>query len=377
LGLYKRKASRFWWMSYTMNGEQYCQSTKTDSRELATKVWKKRESEIVLGLFKVGWAGERMMFEQLVAEFERSHFAGLTENTVRGHRGYLKHLKAFFGESRLDRITVEMVEEYRDLRRRQPTKLNPNRMIKGATVNRELECLKCVLDLAVKRKYLPENPASTVKHFNELRERPMRRMLTVKEELRILEAAPPHLRVAIILLSQTGGRTYSEGFSLRWGQVDLENKLIHLGNDVKTPGSSEPVPLSEYACDVLRAWKKEQTAKSAFVFPSPNRPDQPISTVKTAWKSTLRRAGVPHFPIYNLRHVFCTRLSGVAPDAVVQRAMRHTSPETKRHYQLGMADQVRQAMEKSNKKAYGRGKLLHFYYSGPDTKKEGETAVCK
>jgi len=34
--------------------------------------------------------------------------------------------------------------------------------------------------------------------------------------------------------------------------------------------------------------------------------------------------------------VFCTRLSWVAPDAVVQRAMRHSSPETKRHYQLGM-----------------------------------------
>jgi integrase len=157
--------------------------------------------------------------------------------------------------------------------------------------------------------------------------------------------------------------------------VDLENKLIRLGNDVKTPGSSEPVPLSEYACDVLRAWNKEQGSKSPFVFPSPHRPNQPISTVKTAWKATLKRAGVPHFPIYNLRHVFCTRLSGVAPDAVVQRAMRHTSPETKRHYQLGMADQVRQAMEKSNKKAYGRGRLLHFYDSGPNAKKEGAKAV--
>ena len=68
----------------------------------------------------------------------------------------------------------------------------------------------------------------------------------VEEEQRILEAAPPHLRVAIILLTQTGGRTYSEGFSLRWDQIDLANKLIHLDNDVKTPGSSEPVPLSEY-----------------------------------------------------------------------------------------------------------------------------------
>ena len=45
-------------------------------------------------------------------------------------------------------------------------------------------------------EYIPKNPAAAVKHFNELRERPVRRMLTVEEELGILEAAPPHLRVA-------------------------------------------------------------------------------------------------------------------------------------------------------------------------------------
>ncbi|PYU47774.1 MAG: hypothetical protein DMG54_00090 [Acidobacteria bacterium] len=148
----------------------------------------------MLALFKVGWAGERMTFDERSAEFERSHFAGLAENTVKGHRAYLSHLKEFFGESKLNRITVESVEEYRNQRRAQPTKTN--RTIKGATVNRELECLKCILDLAVKRSYIPENPAAAVKHFNELRERPVRRMLAVEEELGILEAAPPHLRVA-------------------------------------------------------------------------------------------------------------------------------------------------------------------------------------
>jgi hypothetical protein len=64
-------------------------------------------------------------------------------------------------------------------------------------------------------------------------------------------------------------------------------------------------------------------------------------------------------------------LSGVAADAVVQRAMRHTSPETKRRYQLGMTDQVRQAVEKSNEKAYGRKRVLRFYDVRPDAKKEG------
>src|SRR5207302_8990246 len=105
---------------------------------------------------------------------------------------------------------------------------------------------------SLRRKYIAGNPTSDVKHFNERQERPSKRMLTVDEEHRILEAAPAHLRVAIVLLVQTGGRTYSEGLSLRWDQVDLENLVIHLCGDVKTKDSAQPVPLTRLACDVLR-----------------------------------------------------------------------------------------------------------------------------
>ena len=377
MGLYQRRGSRFWWMTYTMNEERCFESTKTTSKEIANKIWKNREGELALGLFKIPWAGERMRFGKLCEEFERSHFAGLTENTIRGHRSYLGNLKTFFGDRKLENITVSHVEAYRDERRQQPAKNRFGQTVKGATVNRELECLKCMLDFAMKRKYIAENPAAEVKHFNELRERPTRRMLTLDEEKRILDAAPVHLRVAIILLSQTGGRTYSEGFSLRWSQVDFEHKVIRLDNNVKTPGSAEPIPLSQYACDVLQAWKKESPPKSEYVFPSPVVPNRPISTVKTAWKATLRRAGVTAFPIYTLRHVFCTRLSEVAPDAVVQRAMRHSSPETKRHYQLGMAEQVRHAVNKANKRLYGKRAPLHFRDSLPQKDKEEKIAVCK
>jgi integrase len=358
LGLYKRSDSRFWWMSYTMDSKQRHQSTKTTSKDLAKAVLKQRESEIVMGLFRIGWPGKRIAFEQLVEEFERAHFAGLSENTVKGHRAYLTHLKSFFSMRKISAITVEMVEEYRDFRRQQPTKRNPERTIKGATVNRELECLKCVFD-------------------NELRERPVRRMLTVDEEIRIVEAAPPYLRVAIVLLSQTGGRTYSEGLSLRWDQVDFDQQLVRLNNNVKTKGSTAPIPLSGFACAVLQAWRRELGSASPYIFPSPKYSDRPISTVKTAWTSTLKRAGVPHFSIYTLRHVFCTRLSAVAPDAVVQQAMRHTSPETKRIYQLGMTVQVREAVEKSNEKAYGEKRLLRFYDVSPVSETEEKDAVAK
>lgn len=375
MGLYKRKDSRFWWMDYTAKGQQRCESTKTSSKDLAKKIWKKREAEIALGRFQVGWPGERITFAELCEEFLDSHSSTLSPKSQENHRIFSKHLRSYFGDRKLTEIDERAVVDYRNYRRRQPLKWNPKRTVKGATVNREVACLHCIFQFALRRKYIGENPTAGVKHFNERIERPTKRMLTVEDEHRILEAAPPHLRVAIVLLVQTGGRTYSEGLSLRWDQVDLAHGVIHLGGSVKTIDSAQPLPLSRLACDVLKEWKKEQGSENPFVFPSPKTPGKPICSVKHAWRTTLKNAGVPYFPIYNLRHVFCTRLSWVAPDAVVQRAMRHSSPETKRHYQLGMVDQVREGIEHANERAYqGKEKLLRFYYVSPKEEKEAAEA---
>lgn len=377
MGLYKRKDSRFWWMAYTVKDRQRCESTRTPSKELAKKIFKKREAEIVLGRFHVGWPGERMTFSELCEEFFRSHSSTLSRKSQANHQLFLKNLRGFLGDRKLTDIDERTVVEYRNDRRRQPSQRDPNQMVKGATVNRELACLHCIFHFALKRKYIAENPASDVKHFDERQERPSKRMLTVEEEHRILEAAPPHLRVAIVLLVQTGGRTYSEGLTLGWDQVDLIHGVLHLGGSVKTTDSAQPLPLSRLACDVLKEWKKEQGSESPFVFPSPRSPGKPIRNVRRAWRTALKKAGVPYFPIYNLRHVFCTRLSWVAPDAVVQRAMRHSSPETKRHYQLGMVNQVREGIEQANKQAYqGKQKVLRFYYGKTTSEKRAvQTSV--
>ena len=181
MGLYRRKRSRFWWISYTVEGVQRFQSTKTTSKELARKIVKKREGEIALGLFGAGWAGDRMNFRQLTEEFVRSHTSTLSIKSQRNHRIFMKNLQGFFGERRLTAINQQMVEEYRDYRRQQPLKWHPERITKGATVNRELECLQCMFQFAVRRRYIPENPGSEVRHFDERRERPIKRMLTVEE----------------------------------------------------------------------------------------------------------------------------------------------------------------------------------------------------
>ena len=377
MGLYRRKGTRFWWMSYSWKGAQHFESTKSTSKALANKILSKREGEIAMQMFKVGQQGERMSFTGLCTEFKSAHLPTLAASTQDTVMDFLESMRKFFGDRLLSDIDAGLVADYRNYRKAQPSRNNPARKVKGATVNRELAYLRCMLNFAVERKYISENPARGVKPFDERRERPVKRMLSLEEEQRILGNAPPYLRVAIVLLAQTGGRTYTEGFSLRWDQIDFDHNVIFFGGKTKTEGSSEPVPLTGLARDVLLRWKREQGDKSPFLFPSPVKPDQPITTVKTAWKTTLRNAGVAHFPIYHLRHVFCTRLSWVAPDAVVQRAMRHSSPETKRHYQLGMVEQVRQNLEKANERVYGKDNVLHFYDSQPVARKEEEKSVCK
>jgi integrase len=364
-------------MSYTWKSEQQFKSTKCTSKALAKKILDKREGEIALDLYKVGQQGGRMSFKELCTEFDQAHVPTLAAHTQTNVRVFLENMRQFFGDRFLSDLDARMVTDYRNYRKAQPSKNNPTRKVKGATVNRELAYLRCMLNFAMERRYITENPAKGVKPLDERRERPAKRMLTLEEEQRILENAPPYLRVAIVLLAQTGGRTYSEGFSLRWDQIDFDRRVIFFGAETKTESSSEPVPLTGLAHDVLLKWKKEQGSKSPFLFPSPVTPNKPIRSVKTAWKTTLKNSNVAHFPIYNLRHVFCTRLSWVAPDAIVQRAMRHSSPETKRHYQLGMVEQVRQNLEKANEKVYGNGQVLHFYDSQAATETQEEKAACK
>jgi len=88
-------------MSFTVGDERRFQSTKTSSKEIATKIWKKRDGEIALGLFKIGWPGERMTFAELCDEFRSSHSSTLSMNSQRNHRMFSKHLRQFFGDRNL------------------------------------------------------------------------------------------------------------------------------------------------------------------------------------------------------------------------------------------------------------------------------------
>jgi len=67
----------------------------------------------------------------------------------------------------------------------------------------------------------------------------------------------------------------------------------------------------------------------------------------------------------------------VAPDAVAQRMMRHSSPETKRQSQQRMVEQVRENKERANERLYGKGKVLRFYDGQPTARNHQEITAPK
>lgn len=95
-------------------------------------------------------------------------------------------------------------------------------------------------------------------------------------------------------------------------QVDLSNLLFWIP-DSKTPTGRAEIPLTELVADAFRD-QMELAGPGPWLFPSVESKSGHLETVKKMWRTTLDRAGVRYFRIYDLRSTYGTRLSagGVA-----------------------------------------------------------------
>src|SRR5215472_6163013 len=92
-----------------------------------------------------------------------------------------------------------------------------------------------------------------------------------------------------------------------------------------------------------------KAAKYGDLFRTPN-PDNPAgyqASFKKVWSTTLRKAGVPYFRIYDLRSFYATRLSagGVADEWVTQTLRQGDAQVMKKYSQMKL-QMKREALEK-------------------------------
>ena len=89
-----------------------------------------------------------------------------------------------------------------------------------------------------------------------------------------------------------------------------------------------------------------------YLFPSDLNAEGHQKSLRTAWKLTLRRAGIPYFRLYDLRSTYATRLSagGVADEWVTQLLRQGDAQVFKKYSQMKLQMQ-REALTKINRRA--------------------------
>ena len=137
---------------------------------------------------------------------------------------------------------------------------------------------------------------------------------------------------------------------MKKADVDLDNAMIWIP-DSKTESGVAEVPLTEIAVEAFRD-QIEAAGPSPFLFPNADNPTGYQANFKKVWATTLRKAGVPYFRIYDLRSTYATRLSagGVADEWVTQLLRQGDAKVFKKYSQMKL-QMKREALAKLNRRA--------------------------
>jgi excisionase family DNA binding protein len=270
------------------------------------------------------------------SEFSRIFIEDYARNVKRSWRSdksRLGILERYLKDVYLDEVTPLMIQRCLAWRLKSG---NSN-----SSANRYLALLKKVFSLAIEEGYLETNPAAKIKKSSE-KDRLMERVLTEEEEAKLKDASYPVLRSIISVALHTGMRL-QEILSLRWGQVDLSE--MTLTAERTKSGKPRTIPLNAALREELSRLKT-QDGRGPYVFPNP-RTGKPLTTVKTAFVATCRRAGVAGLRFHDLRHTFGSRLVERGVDIeTVRSLLGHASIAVTQRYVHSTDERRRFAVEK-------------------------------
>lgn len=301
--LYKR--GNVLWAYRWVDGVRYAKSTGTGNRKLAEQIDYQFKEELNLRGHQLPQLNPDMTFGELFAQFIAN--AGPKE----WHIDRAKVLIPYFADTPIGRIGRNVAREYRLARHRQ-------KEVSDTTVNRDLECLRHMLFWAVDEGLLASNPLARVPLVRERRKR--RPVMSVEEEMLILAVASPHLNQIIQMALYTGMRR-GEILKQVWEDIDFPRRLLSVSHSKTPEGEAREIPLTDRILDMFSEIRRNEGP--VFTFKG-----KPIQDIKTAWRATIRRAGIRYCRFHDLRHTFATRLMEAGVQQEIRKAlMGHSSGE--------------------------------------------------
>jgi integrase len=357
--VYRRKDSSVWWMRYRdKTGCRRLESTNTTDWDEAQRQMRERLQARDNNTLDVVRKGKQVTFDEwadfFLENYSKPPIRAAATHVANG--AALKTLRPMFGAMKLVDIDASLIEAH--LRNRLGQRRRVHRkvgvvelgIIKPTTVHQEFRVLRRVFSVAVKKKLCPVNPCSAVEFPVKVKGLFRPHYVTWSEQTNIEEHAPAYLRNVIQIITETGLRVYKELASMKKEQVDLANKVVFIA-DSKTPTGVAEVPLTDIAVEAFRS-QIDLAGPGPWLFPSDGNRTGHQTEFKKTWRTTLRKAGVPYFRLYDLRSTYATRLSagGVADEWVTQM-LRQTDARVFKKYSQMKLQMKREALNKLNRKA--------------------------
>jgi len=248
-----------------------------------------------------------------------------------------------------------------------------------STVRKALVVLGILFRFAMRDHIVAVNPASLVRK-PVVRSRKGADERLTPEQLAVLFAnVTGRTRIVVRIAAATGMRA-GEVFGLRWGDVDLKARMIHVCRQftagefvefTKTEAGARSIGIDAKLAAELAEWKLAQkgehrTAGALVVATSAGGPIDSSNFLNRYFRPALKAAGLPRVVFHSLRHTAATILaSSNIPPGTVHRILGHASFATTMQLYGGL---TQEALERA------AGALGDAFEPRPDKPRTNESA---
>ena len=203
----------------------------------------------------------------------------------------MRSLQSFFPGKHIKDITVNQVEAYRQKRLGEDS--YRKHKTRPATVNREMACLKYLLNLAEREGKIEKLPFKGLKALKENNVR--NRILSDDEYHRLIAQCPPHTARVVKMAYYTAMRQ-GEILGLQWDRVDLKEGVVRLRPEDTKTNEGRVVPLHPELLEMIRSMPRTIHGR---VFTMEGRP---LTEIKKSFRTACKEAGIEGLTFHDLRH---------------------------------------------------------------------------
>ena len=342
MGVFKKNGD--WYIDYYDEANQRKRKLIGSSKRIAEQTLEDVKAKVrrkKLG-FDLDEEIKQLSIQDLFVEFSKYSKVEHSKSSQKRYRAILDHFKDFIKgypvPSQISRFSPKVFDDYKAFRK--------NQGAANKTINTELGLFRSIFYLAIKWKYLKENPLKSVKMLKEDNHKKPR--FLNKEECDLLLTNCGDTLYPIFFTFLNTGMRKGELEHLEWKDVDFDRRKlkIKVKENWRPKTTEREIPINAGLLVVLKEHKKVKSGPLVF-HDGKGQPIEPNSLRKKLMAIT-KKCGFPDVTkIHTLRHTFASYLVMNGVDLpTVKKLMGHSNIDTTMIYSHLADEHVDKAVEK-------------------------------